>query len=164
MDLSDIRKLVRLMQRGELVELELEDSNAGTRIHLKRTGAGGGGDASSTPLQSVVQLMPGGGAPAAGIPAAAPEAGPVAEAGPPPGTVTFDSPMVGTFYRAPAPDADPYVEVGTRFDEEAVLCIVEAMKVMNEIKSEVKGEIVDILVENGEPVEFGQPLFYIKKG
>ncbi len=72
--------------------------------------------------------------------------------------------MVGTFYRAPSPDAAPFSEVGTKFTADSVLCIVEAMKVMNEIKAEISGEIVEILVENGEPIEFGQPLFLIKKG
>ena len=163
MDLSEIRKLVRLMQRAELTELEIDDSNTGLRVHLKRR-RGGGEEDEGAPrtLQPVVQLVPGAGAAAPGVPAApAPVA--LAEAGPPPGTITFDSPMVGTFYRAPAPDADPYVERGTRVDDETVLCIIEAMKVMNEIKAEMRGDIVEILVENGEPVEFGQPLFLIKK-
>lgn len=70
--------------------------------------------------------------------------------------------MVGTFYRAPAPDADPYVQVGDRVDEKTVVCIIEAMKLMNEIEAEVRGEIVDILVENGQLVEYGQPLFLVK--
>jgi acetyl-CoA carboxylase biotin carboxyl carrier protein len=72
--------------------------------------------------------------------------------------------MVGTFYRAASPDADAFVEVGSPVDEDTVLCIIEAMKVMNEIKAETKGVVSDILVENGEPVEFGQPLFLLKKG
>ncbi|MEW9034074.1 MAG: acetyl-CoA carboxylase biotin carboxyl carrier protein, partial [Planifilum fimeticola] len=72
------------------------------------------------------------------------------------------SPMVGTFYRAPAPDADPYVQVGDRVDEKTVVCIIEAMKLMNEIEAEVRGEIVEILVENGQLVEYGQPLFLVK--
>ncbi len=72
------------------------------------------------------------------------------------------SPMVGTFYRAPAPDADPYVEVGSKVKSDTVVCIVEAMKLFNEIEAEVEGEIVDILVENGQLVEFGQPLFLVK--
>ncbi|MFO0982116.1 MAG: acetyl-CoA carboxylase biotin carboxyl carrier protein [Planctomycetota bacterium] len=73
------------------------------------------------------------------------------------------SPMVGTFYRAPNPEAKSYVAEGDRVDENSVLCIIEAMKVMNEIKAEMRGQVVDILVENGEAVEFGQPLFLIKK-
>jgi acetyl-CoA carboxylase biotin carboxyl carrier protein len=70
--------------------------------------------------------------------------------------------MVGTFYRAPGPDAAPFVEVGDRITKSTVVCIVEAMKVMNEIKAEADGEILEILVQNGEPVEFGQPLFLVR--
>jgi acetyl-CoA carboxylase biotin carboxyl carrier protein len=83
-------------------------------------------------------------------------------AGLPAGTLEITSPMVGTFYRSSAPDADPFVDVGVRIEEEDVICIIEAMKVMNEIKAEFGGEIVEILVENGEPVEFGQPLFLVQ--
>jgi acetyl-CoA carboxylase biotin carboxyl carrier protein len=71
--------------------------------------------------------------------------------------------MVGTFYRAPSPDSDPFAEVGTRVSEDSVVCIIEAMKVMNEIRAELRGEVVEVLVENGDPVEFGQPLFLVKK-
>ncbi|PID57933.1 MAG: acetyl-CoA carboxylase, biotin carboxyl carrier protein [Ignavibacteriae bacterium] len=74
-----------------------------------------------------------------------------------------NSPIVGTFYRAPAPDADPYIQVGDIVSSGSVLCIIEAMKLMNEIESDVDGKIVEILVENGKPVEFNQPLFKIKK-
>jgi len=76
--------------------------------------------------------------------------------------IEIKAPMVGTFYRAPSPGAKPYVEVGDVIEPGTVLCIIEAMKLMNEIKSEVKGKIVEILVENGEPVEFGQPLFLVE--
>jgi acetyl-CoA carboxylase biotin carboxyl carrier protein len=72
------------------------------------------------------------------------------------------SPMVGTFYRAPSPDSAPYVQPGQEINEESVVCIIEAMKVMNEIKAEVRGVIVEVLVENGTPVQFGQPLFRVK--
>lgn len=72
------------------------------------------------------------------------------------------SPMVGTFYASPAPDAQPFVKIGQKVDETTVVCIIEAMKVMNEIKAEISGEILEVLVENGEPVEFGQPLFLVK--
>jgi acetyl-CoA carboxylase biotin carboxyl carrier protein len=75
---------------------------------------------------------------------------------------TIESPMVGTFYRAPSPEADPYVQTGDKLTESTVVCIVEAMKLMNEIEAEVRGEVVEILVENGELVEYGQPLFLIK--
>ena len=169
MDTQLIQQLVRLMKRGELTELEIDDQGAGLRVHLKRGSEAGG----SSPLVNVLQ---GGGMLPAGVPggeagaAAAASAGPeaasaaLAASGPPPGTVVFESPMVGTFYRASSPDSDPFVEVGSKVDENSTLCIVEAMKVMNEIKAELRGMVAEILVENGEPVEFGQPLFLIRKG
>ncbi|MBM3976331.1 MAG: acetyl-CoA carboxylase biotin carboxyl carrier protein, partial [Planctomycetes bacterium] len=78
--------------------------------------------------------------------------------------VPFTSPMVGTFYRSPSPDAESFVEAGSKISEETTLCIIEAMKVMNEIKAEMRGTVVEVLVQNGEPVEFGQPLFLIRPG
>jgi acetyl-CoA carboxylase biotin carboxyl carrier protein len=161
MDLNLLRKLVRLMERGELAELDINDDKEGLKVHLRRFEE----PSSTAPTVQVV-----GGAPmAAAVPVAAgggaaPGAPELEATGPPPGTEEFTSPMVGTFYRSPSPDAGPFTEVGTRVTAESVLCIVEAMKVMNEIKAEMSGEIVEILVENGEPVEFGQPLFLIKKG
>jgi len=80
----------------------------------------------------------------------------------PPDAVVIRSPIVGTFYRSPSPDSPPYVEIGDVVDKGQTLCIIEAMKIMNEIESEVKGEILDILVENADPVEYGQPLFLVK--
>ena len=77
---------------------------------------------------------------------------------------TVASPMVGTFYRSASPEAEAFVDVGARVGEDSVVCIIEAMKVMNEIRAEVRGTVVEVLVENGEPVEFGQPLFLVKKG
>ena len=156
MDLTEIRKLVRLMQHADLSELEIDDTNRGVRVHLKREL----GKGPETGLGQVVQLLPQNSGVQAAIPGAPAPAAPAAH---PPGTEVFPSPIVGTFYRTPAPDAEPFVVVGTRFEEGTVLCIIEAMKVMNEIKAEISGEIVEILVENGEPVEFGQPLFVIKK-
>ena len=159
-----IRKLVRLMESAELTELEIDDTASGFRVHLSR-----GGGADQAPPQ-VVHMMPGTAAPmaalqpGAGGPAAAgaPPAGAAPEGAHPPGTVPFESPMVGTFYRASSPDSDPFVTPGSKIDEESVVCIIEAMKVMNEVKAEMRGEVVEILVENGEPVEFGQPLFLVK--
>ena len=80
----------------------------------------------------------------------------------PTGEVDIKSPMIGTLYRSPSPEAAPYVDVGTEVGAETVVCIIEAMKVMNEIKAEVKGVVTQILVENGKPVEFGQPLFKVR--
>ena len=163
MDLTEIRKLVRLMLHADLSELELDDSNRGLRVHLKRdTGRG----VAESGLASVVQVVPSGlSAMAATVPApAAPAAAvPAAAAAHPPGTEVFASPIVGTFYRAASPDSEPFVQAGTAFAEGAVLCIIEAMKVMNEIRAEFRGEVLEVLAENGEPVEFGQPLFLIKK-
>lgn len=171
MDLSDIRKLVRLMQQAELSELEIDDSNKGLRVHLKRRGGPGGGDG---PVQPVLHVVPGAAptalspaslvaTPAAGAGAGPGGGGEAAPAAAPAGDV-FASPMVGTFYRSPTPDSEAFVEPGSQVTEDTVLCIIEAMKVMNEIKAELRGTIVEVLVENGEPVEFGQPLFVIKKG
>ena len=161
MELSDIRKLIRLMEKAELTELEIDDSNQGLRVHLKR---GGAADTSGSPVVHLVS--PGGGVPAQSHSPAGHAAPPAAsgEVVLSPGTEYFTSPMVGTFYRAASPDSDSYVEVGTRVNDESVLCIIEAMKVMNEIRAETKGEVLEILLENGDPVEFGQPLFLIKKG
>jgi len=160
MDLKLISRLVRIMQRGDIRELELDDSQSGLRVALKR-----GPQEPAAAATPVVHVLPGGSAPAPGpqlAPAEGP--GPAASDGPPPGTVPFPSPMVGTFYRSPAPDADPFVSPGTQIDPEMVVCIIEAMKVMNEIKAECSGEVVEVLVENGEPVEFGQPLFLMRSG
>ena len=160
MDLNLLRKLVRLMERGELAELDIADEKAGLKIHLRRTEE----QSVQAPTVQVVgghSMAPQPQQMSATAPAAI---GAAPAGGPPPGMVEFTSPMVGTFYRAASPDSEPFSEVGTRINAESVLCIVEAMKVMNEIKAEMSGEVVEILVENGEPIEFGQPLFLIKKG
>jgi acetyl-CoA carboxylase biotin carboxyl carrier protein len=164
MDLIELRKLVQLMLRADLSELELDDSKRGLRVHLRRD-TGRRGPESNLP--SMVQVVPSvlpavvpgvvPGSPAPAVPA------PAAPNGPPPGTEVFKSPIVGTFYRAAAPDAEPFVSPGKEFDEGTVLCIIEAMKVMNEIRAEFRGQIVEVLAENGEPVEFGQPLFLVKR-
>jgi acetyl-CoA carboxylase biotin carboxyl carrier protein len=162
MDLKLIERLVRIMQRGEITDLEVDDSKEGLRVRIQR------GPRPSNSNAPVVHVTHGGAAPAAPAVAApalaaaqAADAG--APAGPPPGTEPFLSPMVGTFYRAPSAEAEPFVAVGTVVKPESTLCIIEAMKVMNEIKAERSGVIVEVLVENGEPIEFGQPLFLIKK-
>jgi len=165
MDLIELRKLVQLMLRADLSELELDDSKRGLRVHLKRDNGRRGPEAN---LPSMVHVVPGvvpsvgpGPAPTSSAP---PAAAPGAPEGPPPGTEVFKSPIVGTFYRASSPDAEPFVSPGKEFGEGMVLCIIEAMKVMNEIRAEFRGQVLEVLAENGEPVEFGQPLFLIKKG
>jgi acetyl-CoA carboxylase biotin carboxyl carrier protein len=161
MDLKLIQRLIRMMKAGGVGELELEDQKSGVRVRLKQS--------SEAPMSApLVQLMHGGhaapGAAAAAAPAGAPAGAKPPEPGSPAGAggTPIPSPMVGTFYRAPSPDAEPFVQVGTKIAVDSRLCIIEAMKVMNEIKSEVAGEILEVLVENGEPVEFGQPLFLVK--
>ena len=101
-------------------------------------------------------------APAAPAPSAAPAAPSAAPASNSPSGTQVTSPMVGTFYRAPSPGADPFVEVGTQVKKGDTLCIIEAMKLLNEIEAEVSGTVKEILVDNGSPVEFGQPLFVIE--
>ncbi len=147
-NLKELKELIALMNEHQLVEMELE--REGMKVRLRKAGAPGGEEV-------VVQRIPAGGPqplPPAGQ--AAPEA-PAAMAG-----MEIKSPMVGTFYRAPAPEAPPFVEAGQEIEPGQVLCLIEAMKLMNEIKSEVKGRIAKILVENGQPVEFGQVLFLVE--
>ncbi len=167
--LGDIKELFSLMKENEIAELNLEQQ--GTKIHILST------HAPVTAAQPVMQMMPGlspvvpvsppAPAPVAPPPPAAPS-GPPGSTPPPaedalPANVKpINSPMVGTFYRSPAPDAPPFVNVGDRVKEDTTLCIVEAMKLMNELKAEIRGRIFKILAENGQPVEYGQPLFLVE--
>ncbi len=147
MDLERLKQLLALMDEGSLTEVEYETEEARIRMSRQR-------DAAPTMMMAP---MP---AAAAAAPAAAPAA--AAEPSEDESLVAFTAPMVGTFYRSPNPEAGPYVSAGDSVGPETVLCILEAMKVMNEIKAELSGEVVSILVENGEPVEYGQPLFKIR--
>lgn len=160
MDLKLIQRLVALMARNDLSLVDIDDPQSGLKLRLKR-----GHRPAASAQVPVVHVSGGASAPAmvaapqAAAPAAdagAAEAAPAAPAGKP-----FPSPLVGTFYRAASPDAEPFVSVGAQVGPDTVLCIIEAMKVMNEIKAETSGRIVEVLVENGEPVEYGQPLFLI---
>ena len=155
MDFKLIQKLVALMERGKLAELEVEDKESGLKVRLK----------SESSVQPQAQAAPvvhmlHGGAPAMASAATAQGGGEPAK--PAREGKTINSPMVGTFYRAASPEAEPFARSGTRIAPDQTLCIIEAMKVMNEIKAEISGEILETLVENGEPVEFGQPLFLVK--
>lgn len=153
MEIDDIKKLVDLMEEKGVVELEMEDRKGKIRLVRENHHA----PTASAPL-AIVPSLPSIAPPA--MPAA-----PVAEqpADPPPVTgTTITSPMVGTFYRASNPEAQPYVEVGTVVEKGEVVCIIEAMKMMNEIEAEVRGRVIKVLVENGKPVEYGQPLFLLE--
>jgi acetyl-CoA carboxylase biotin carboxyl carrier protein len=141
MDLDKIKEILALMEANDLAEVEIEEE--GKKIRLRKTEI-----KLATPVATRSAEHP----PAAAHPARER----------PKDCVEITSPMVGTFYRANAPDAEPYVRVGDTVEQETVICIIEAMKVMNEIKAELHGQIVDILVENGDVIEFGQPLFLVK--
>ena len=151
MDLRKLKKLIDLVQESGIAELEITEGEERVRI-------ASGGAVSLTPLAAAAPVAAAAPAAAAPAPAAAPAApapAPAAE-----GHVV-KAPMVGTFYRAPAPDAKPFVEVGDTVKEGQAICVIEAMKLMNEIEADASGVIKAILVENGQPVEYGQALFII---
>ncbi|NIL98366.1 MAG: acetyl-CoA carboxylase biotin carboxyl carrier protein [Planctomycetales bacterium] len=148
-DLKKIRRLVELMKEHDLNEMDLEQGEQ--RIRLRRAGSGQV-VANTLPAPAVSAPAPAPPTPAAAAPAAAADDG---------RTVLIKSPMVGTFYAAPSPEAASYVKVGDHVGPDTTICIVEAMKVFNEIPAETSGKIVAVLVENGDPVEYGQPLFKV---
>jgi acetyl-CoA carboxylase biotin carboxyl carrier protein len=167
-NLEELRELVALLRENGLAELELE--SADFRVRLRREGL-----VAAAPPQVQYVADP---APVTPMPAAAPAAPPAnpnpAPAPSHPGAEAtteashdqdlhiIPSPIVGTFYRSPSPTADPFVKIGTNVEPDSVVCIIEAMKLMNEIQAEAAGEVVKIYVENGQPVEYGQPLFGIR--
>lgn len=169
-ELEFVERLIRALDASGLDSLELE--RGGTRIRLSKssrqlTAYQGSGSAVFDPGGSALPAMAWAPSSPAALPATAPSRGEKAdEAAASVGSsgkkfLEVTSPMVGTFYRAPAPGAAPFVEVGSRVAPGTVLCIIEAMKLMNELEAEVSGAIVEILVENGQPVEYGQILFRI---
>ena len=150
MDLKDIKAIIDLMKKNSVSEFEMEKE--GFKIRLKRNGGGPVVQYEDAP-QIIYAPQPVGGS-AGGVPQLA---APAASTG-----VEIKSPMIGTFYRSPSPESGSYVEIGAEVSPESVVCIIEAMKVMNEIKAEVKGVITEILVDNAKPVEFGQPMFKVR--
>ena len=159
MDLERIKSVIDLMSENDLCEFSIEEKDF--KLSLKRGG-----------VAPVVYAAPGvasGVAPAAAPVAAAAGAAPAAAAaaraaGGEENLTPIPSPLVGTFYRASSPDADPFVQVGSRVNKDTVVCIIEAMKVMNEIKAETSGVVKRILIENATAVQFGEPMFLIEKG
>jgi acetyl-CoA carboxylase biotin carboxyl carrier protein len=161
MDIAEIKRLVKLVEKHDIEELQVEEKDF--KISISK------GKKASTPQQIQTPAI------------LHPQIGSVnvdsfqhQHTDSPIHKVTSDTktddnlveifaPMVGTFYRAPSPEADPYVNIGDQIKSGTILCIIEAMKLMNELEAEVSGEIIDILVENGQPVEYNQPLFLIKK-
>jgi acetyl-CoA carboxylase biotin carboxyl carrier protein len=149
MDLQYVRKLVKIADEAQIAEIEIEED--GRRIRITRM----------TQSVAVQQMALPGPAPVMAAPVAAPAA--VAAIPAPAGETYHEvrSPIVGTFYRAVAPDADPFVQVGRRVQKGETVCIIEAMKIMNEIESDISGTVVRIMVENGQPVEYNQVLFLV---
>ncbi len=154
MDSKEIRELIELISRSDFAEFELEGK--GFKLKLVKQGGPGTLAIEPSPLRNVAvaQASP---VPAAAEPEPAAPAKPAEE-----GLVDLKSPIVGTFYRAAGPDAAPFVEVGSRVRKGQVMCIVEAMKVMNEIESEIDAEVVEAPVTNGQPVEYGETLFRLR--
>ena len=150
MDLRKLKKLIDLVQESGIAELEITEGEEKVKI-VK----GGAASVSAAPAAAalVQEARPATSA-AAAAPAAEPPAGQERH--------VVKAPMVGTFYRSPSPDAKPFVEVGQTIKEGDTICIIEAMKLMNEIEAEVEGKVAEILVQNATPVEFGQPLFRIE--
>ena len=148
MNMKEIKEMINLMNENNLMELEVEKD--GMRIRLKKTASGQ--EVYNGPIMVERERLPQN--------RALESAESMERAGMK--TVEIKAPMVGTFYRAPSPEAPPYVEVGQLVESGQVICIIEAMKLMNEIKSEIKGKVLEVLVDNMEPVEFGQSMFLIE--
>jgi acetyl-CoA carboxylase biotin carboxyl carrier protein len=157
MDLKYLEKILKIFDESTLTELELEEEGSKVRLAREKEPA--------APIQYAMPPQFSYGAPqAAPAPAAAPTASPASTSAAPAANIhEVKSPIVGTLYRAPSPDADVYVQVGQQVEVGTTLCIVEAMKLMNEIESDASGKIIKILAENGQPVEYGQVLFIIEK-
>ncbi len=162
MDLKQIKQIIDLMKRSELTEFAVEEE--GFKLKIRRgtnglpvvtTSRGSNPPFAQSDTTPPMPLpIPTAAAPTASMPA------PVDEAG----VGYIKSPMVGTFYRAASPESKPFADIGAKVVENSVVCIIEAMKIMNEIQAEAKGTILEALVENGQPVEYGQRLFKIKQG
>jgi len=156
MDIKEIREILKLLERFEILDFSLQEGD--TRIRVKRGGPGEG--AIESPARGIASReIP---------PVAHAPAEPAGKTSEPEGSLVVGekqflvtSPIVGTFYRSPSPESPPFVEVGSQVSKGSVLCIVEAMKIMNEIECEVGGRIAGILVDNAQSVEYGQPLFII---
>jgi len=151
-DLKDIKAIIDLMKKNSITEFELERQDSKIRLKRGLNGNTPSVQYDEAPVPGPIPVLPSISAALSAAPAL-----PVAT-----GEIDIKSPMIGTFYRAPSPEAGNYAEVGTEVNADTVVCIIEAMKVMNEIKSEVKGIVTQVLVENGKPVEFGQPLFKVR--
>jgi acetyl-CoA carboxylase biotin carboxyl carrier protein len=153
LDLKQIKQIIDVMKRSSLTEFEIEEDGLKLRICRSDGNSGNGGQTAAPIPPPATYVQP----PAVAAPA--PTAVPEEE----PGIVVIKSPMVGSFYRAPSPESPPFVKEGDTVNKETTVCIIEAMKVMNEIPAELAGEIKQVLLENGDSVEYGQPMFKVKQ-
>jgi acetyl-CoA carboxylase biotin carboxyl carrier protein len=154
-EIKDIKAIIDLMKKNSITEFELEEKDS--KLRLKR---GLSGSPAVIQSDEAISMLP------LAMPVATPIAAASAQAALPEaastGEIDIKSPMIGTFYRSPSPESASYVDVGSEVNVETVVCLIEAMKVMNEIKAEVKGAVTQVLIENGKPVEFGQPLYKVR--
>jgi acetyl-CoA carboxylase biotin carboxyl carrier protein len=158
--MDELRELIALLRENGLAELELE--RADFRVRLRREGVIPDTSEAFAPVNQISTKPATTSVPAASSTPAHPGAHAQTAASEDQDLHIIPSPIVGTFYRSPSPAADPFVKIGSSVEPETVVCIIEAMKLMNEIQAEVGGEVAKIYVENGQPVEYGQPLFGIK--
>ena len=159
MDINQIQELIRLVSKAKLTEFILKEGDFKLIIRNQATPEGNAAPVVAfPPPQPLVTMAPPAPAPATAAPASATPAVAAADAN----LLTVKSPMVGTFYRSPGPDKGPFVKVGDTVDVGTTVCIIEAMKLFNEIESDVKGKIVKVLVEDASPVEYDQPLFLVE--
>ncbi len=157
MDLKEIKQVIDLMKRAELTEFDLEKNDF--KLHLSRLAKDVAPQIiQAAPISTTPTAVAGSPATATGDTSNAAANQPVEEKG----IELIKSPMVGTFYSAPSPDSPAFATIGSKVSADTVVCIIEAMKVMNEIQSEISGIITELLVENGDAIEFGQPLFKVK--
>jgi acetyl-CoA carboxylase biotin carboxyl carrier protein len=154
MDIRKVKKLIELLEESGIAEIEIKEGEESVRISRMPSGA------SMAPVQ--MYAPPALAAAPAAAPVAATAAGAALAGGPKSSDHVVPAPMVGTYYAAPSPGAKPYVEIGDEVKVGQVLCIIEAMKMMNQIESDKAGKVTAIMVQNGDPVEFGQPLFVIE--
>ena len=159
MDIRKIKKLIELLEESGIAEIEIKEGEEALRISRMPTGGIAASQLAQMPIPMALPAAP----MAAPVQAAAVQAAPAAPAGKAkPNEHVITAPMVGTFYGAPSPGAKPFIEIGDEIKVGQVLCIIEAMKMMNQIESDKEGRVTDILLKNGDPVEFGQPLFVIE--
>jgi acetyl-CoA carboxylase biotin carboxyl carrier protein len=161
LDLKELKEILQILEEKEITEFELEEE--GMKLRIRKAAASANHSAGPLAPLHVVSALPANAAaappaPVLAPPAASPAPAPEAEAG----LVLVKSPIVGTFYRAPDPNSPPFVNVGDRVRVGQVLCIIEAMKLMNEIEAEVAGEVAKVHHESGQPVQYGDPLFTVR--